>query len=282
MPEGEGVPHLLDLETPAERDALAIRSGIDNQYWLYTRRNPHHAQTLIHNSVKSIWASNYNGAAPTKVIVHGWTGSGNSSMNPLITDAFLAVSDCNVIVVDWNSLASRCYTTAVLGVPDVGEYLGNFLIWLFDIAGGDWNELHLVGFSLGAHVVGNAGRTASGRPGRVTGLDPALPLWCKNPDRLGTDSAVYVEIIHTDGGVLGFMKPIGHVDFYPNGGTNPQPGCWCSTCSHFRAPELFASSVKNNHFVGHRCANLIAASIGYCQGETLQMGNDDMDKRRVT
>lgn len=91
-------------------------------------------------------------------------------MNPLITSAFLATQDCNVIVVDWNELASGLYTLAVWGVPSVGEFLGNFLIWLIDTAGGDWDNVHLIGFSLGAHVVGNAGRTIGGLAARVTGI----------------------------------------------------------------------------------------------------------------
>jgi alpha-beta hydrolase superfamily lysophospholipase len=90
-------------------------------------------------------------------------------MNPLITSAFLAVEDANVIVVDWRALASSSYNTAAAGVPNVGQHLGNFLVWLFSTAGGNWNNMHLVGFSLGAHIVGNAGRQAGGRPSRVTG-----------------------------------------------------------------------------------------------------------------
>lgn len=90
-------------------------------------------------------------------------------MNPLITSAFLAVQDVNVIVVDWSALANSNYNTAAAGVPNVGQFLGNFLVWLINTAGGNWNNVHLVGFSLGAHVVGNAGRTAGSRPSRVTG-----------------------------------------------------------------------------------------------------------------
>lgn len=90
-------------------------------------------------------------------------------MNPQITSAFLAVQDVNVIVVDWRALANANYLTAANGVPGVGQFLGNFLVWLINTAGGNWNNVHLVGFSLGAHVVGNAGRQTGGRPARVTG-----------------------------------------------------------------------------------------------------------------
>lgn len=74
-----------------------------------------------------------------------------------------------MIVVDWSRLAGGSYNNAVRGVPDVGRHLGNFLQWLINSGGGNWNRVHLVGHSLGAHVVGNAGRQAGGRPVRVTG-----------------------------------------------------------------------------------------------------------------
>ena len=63
------------------------------------------------------------------------------------------------------------------------------------------------------------------------GLDPAKPfLTLENIDnRLDTTDADFVDVIHTDSGnltglELGFFAPIGHIDFYPNGGTD-QPGC---------------------------------------------------------
>ena len=36
---------------------------------------------------------------------------------------------------------------------------------------------------------------------------------------------MFVDVIHTDGGNFGFLSPLGHADFYPNGGTPVQPGC---------------------------------------------------------
>lgn len=37
--------------------------------------------------------------------------------------------------------------------------------------------------------------------------------------------AEFVDVIHSCAGILGFKNPIGHIDFYPNGGGAPQPGC---------------------------------------------------------
>ncbi|KAM3967707.1 pancreatic triacylglycerol lipase-like [Aphomia sociella] len=279
IPDGSGVPQLVDLEEPVDHALLNTRNGANNQYWLFTRQNPNNAQILTNGNANSIWNSNYVSSRPLKVIVHGWNSNGNSDMNPLITSAFLAVQDANVIVVDWRALANSNYVTAANGVPGVGQFLGNFLVWLINTAGGNWNNVHLVGFSLGAHVVGNAGRQAGGRPARVTGLDPAGPLWGGNSNALNRNAGIYVEAIHTDGGLLGIFDPIANADFYPNGGRNPQPGCWISTCSHSRAPELYASSVRTNHFQGRLCSNLNQAENVQCTGSILNMGNAIVTKR---
>lgn len=38
--------------------------------------------------------------------------------------------------------------------------------------------------------------------------------------------AQFVDVIHTDGGILGELTDRGHVDFYPNRGLPTQPGCY--------------------------------------------------------
>lgn len=59
-----------------------------------------------------------------------------------------------------------------------------------------------------------------------TGLDPAKPSYenSEPKDRLDINDAKFVDIIHTGGDDLGIFKPLGHIDFYPNGGRS-QPGC---------------------------------------------------------
>ena len=62
-----------------------------------------------------------------------------------------------------------------------------------------------------------------------TGLDPAYPRFSDNNLARGLhrSHADLVDVIHTDGeGLthLGLRDPIGHLDYYPNGGSF-QPGC---------------------------------------------------------
>ena len=71
--------------------------------------------------------------------------------------------------MDWSRVANSTYVTAVLGVPAVGRGLGHFLAFLNRLLGTPFTSIHLIGFSLGAHVVGNAGRELGGRVARVTG-----------------------------------------------------------------------------------------------------------------
>jgi hypothetical protein len=65
----------------------------------------------------------------------------------------------------------------------------------------------------------------------LSGLDPAEPHFSKTDPivRLDPTDADFVDVIHTDAGPflsggLGIFEPVGHVDFYPNGGID-QPGC---------------------------------------------------------
>ncbi|XP_072948075.1 pancreatic triacylglycerol lipase-like [Epargyreus clarus] len=279
MPDGEGAQHLVDLHEPVDESVLDERNGALNEYWLFTRRNSNNRQLIRHGDVNTIRNSNYNGGRPLMVIVHGWNNNGHSGLNALIRDAYLAVADANVIVVDWRNHANSPYNTAVRAVPSVGQHLGDFVGWLLSNGGGNWNNVHLVGFSLGAHVVGNAGRRGGGRASRITGLDPAGPQWGRNNNALRGSDGQYVEAIHTDGGYLGIMDPIGNANFYPNGGRNRQPGCSNSACSHGRANYLFASSIRTNHFNGRRCNNLSQAQNNQCTGANLRMGNSILNKR---
>ncbi|CAG4965457.1 unnamed protein product [Colias eurytheme] len=279
IPDGEGVPRLVDLEEPADESSLDARNGADNEYWLFTRRNPNNHQLLRINDDNSVRNSNYDRDRPLIVIVHGWSSSGNSPLNPLIRDALLHDGDNNVITLDWSIVASSPYTTSVRNVPSVGQHLGNFVQWLINNHGGNWDNVHLIGASLGAHVIGNAGRTVRGRIARISGLDPAGPQWSDSPNALNRNDGVYVECIHTDGGLLGILDPICGANFYPNGGTNRQPGCSLSLCSHDRAYELFAASVRYNAFIGRQCVDLNEARNNSCTGSNLPMGNTDFSKR---
>lgn len=97
--------------------------------------------------------------------------------------------------------------------------VANYINWI-NSRGTPFGNIAAVGHSLGAHVVGAAGKRTNQLIQAVIGLDPAGPLFSLDApaDRLHFTDATYVESIVTDAGRLGFEHPIAHGNFYPNWG----------------------------------------------------------------
>lgn len=75
--------------------------------------------------------------------------------------------------------------------------------------------------------------------------------------------------MHTNGGTLGFGKPLGQADFFPNYGQT-QKGCGLDlfgTCSHLRAPEYFAESITSDGFIAQRCESFAEIKNSRCTNE---------------
>lgn len=99
-----------------------------------------------------------------------------------------------------------------------------------------------------------------------SGLDPAAVLFNANESEycLSSNDANYVQVIHTDidDGKLAFGidQPLGHADFYPNGG-HLQPGC----LNDIKIP-LINVNVEvpvGIRTVGNRIGKLIRKSLDY-------------------
>uniref|UniRef100_A0A1B0BK99 Lipase domain-containing protein n=2 Tax=Nemorhina TaxID=44051 RepID=A0A1B0BK99_9MUSC len=239
-------------------------------FYLYTRANKRKPQ-VISMADKSIDASNFDAAKPTRIVIHGWIQNYLFPMNINIRDAWLGVGEYNIIVVNWDRAQDPNYIAAVAAVPSVGERISKFIDYLVIEKGVSLDTLHVIGHSLGAHVAGYVGKhIKSGQIFTIIGLDPAQPFFsADSPEtRLNETDAYYVEAIHTNAGVLGFLKPIGKSDFYPNGGSS-QPGCFLldflgGVCSHNRVSDYYAEAVKMDNFLAIRCESYEAAVGGKC------------------
>ncbi|XP_063243720.1 lipase member H-A-like [Bacillus rossius redtenbacheri] len=261
----------------------------DIGFLLFTRQNPRSPHRLLAGDDARLRSSPFDLRAPTVVYIHGfsehWAGLGASA----IRDAYLERGHYNVVVVAWQTMAAGpWYARAVANCKVCGRHTATFLDYLVS-RGLDLASLHVVGFSLGAEVAGYVGGfLASGRLPRVTGLDPAFPLFVlrTSRNRLSRGDADFVDVIHTDGGAFGFPGALGHADFYPNGGTAPQPGCRLAqhlasgqlqdivSCSHQRAWKLYAESVRSEcSFRATRCHHWFAHVLGLCaDGDRAYMG----------
>lgn len=68
------------------------------------------------------------------------------------------------------------------------------------------------------------------------------------------------------GSMLGFTEPIGHIDFYVNGGFH-QPECSpeLGRCSHLKVLDMYEESISSlNGFVGAKCSDINAAKEKSC------------------
>ena len=124
--------------------------------------------------------------------------------------------------------------------------------------------------------------------------------------RLDHTDATFVDVIHTDckgfyKGGLGMEQPVGHVDFYPNGGKY-QPGCSLLdfpylpsfnedadeitmpaadsvarnlfACGHNRVLDLFIDTIENSEecpMIGYSCPDYEAFQQGDCY--SCRLGN---------
>ncbi|KAL4235573.1 hypothetical protein ACF0H5_003969 [Mactra antiquata] len=220
---------------------------------------------------------------PVKFIVHGFLQYGRVQWIRDMVAELLKKEPMTVITVDWGSGSGFPYSQAAANTRVVGAEISRLINFLRQ-QGVRLNQFHLIGHSLGAHIVGYAGNRVPGLR-RITGLDPA------DPDFSNTDAVVhldktdadFVDIIHSDGAEFdyisgfGWMQEVGHIDFYPNGGEN-QPGCPTESvgsivdaayfqgvedaadtlsCSHSRSIYLFTESINSVcPFVGHPCNSI--------------------------
>jgi len=244
----------------------------------------------------------FNPSNPTAFVVHGWVQSGESYCNEFLDAYHNDMNDqYNVICVDWDQLASiDNYLGAAYSSNSVGAHVGANLTVkiLFEELGQNPAQIYASGHSLGAHLVGHLGRAVQnagyGKIARVTGLDPARPVFdmVGMEWRLQPTDAEFVDVIHTNSGLLwdgcvSMPWQVGQIDFYPNGGAH-QAGCtdlcigdacigfdlidfFKAACSHKRAHYLFVESIENranpDYFQSVACSDYDAFVSGQCAGE---------------
>ncbi|KAM4770641.1 lipase member H isoform 2-T2 [Cyanocitta cristata] len=209
-------------ETCPAFTALSLRNALIGtelkvKLLLYTRQNPTCAEEIHSTDSKYL-----NVTKKTTFIIHGYRPTGSAPVWILdLVHLLLSVEDMNVIIVDWNQGATTLiYSYASRKCRRVAEILKKLIDEML-IDGASLDSMHMIGVSLGAHISGFVGQMFDGMLGRITGL--------------------------------GYGEAMGHVDFYPNGGTD-QPGCPLTIfsglqyfkCDHQRSVFLFLSSLTQS------------------------------------
>ncbi|KAM4039572.1 hepatic triacylglycerol lipase [Anomaloglossus baeobatrachus] len=279
------------------RKAIEMKKEINStkaKFLLYNEGRDRNMCPIVTYQSETLENCAFNATLPLILIVHGWSIDGNmEAWIPKMASAFKSSKkEINVIIVDWLISAHVHYPVAVQNARFIGLEIAEFLEWLESSIQFPRSNVHLIGYSLGAHVSGFAGTyvNGSGKIGRITGLDPAGPLFegMSAIDRLSSDDASFVDAIHTNtqphfGLSIGINERVGHFDFYPNGG-DIQPGCHFRDlyrhiaekgifgftqsvkCSHERSVHLFIDSIlnKDKHVIGYECKDIKSFEKGMC------------------
>jgi len=258
-----------------------IDAPVDEIYYqLFTRKNPTEFQPLFLNDLDALKKSNYNPNADVKFYCPGW--GNNGSIGYSAKDEYLLREDVNVFAIDWRSVQNPNLTDANNIIFETGLHTAAFIDSLIDY-GTPRSAFHLIGHSAGCHLAGaTSSAVSSGKLPRITGLDPARSDYklTMNEDYSGLskNDADFVEVVHTNGGTnhstIAIFDPIGHVDFYANGGQH-QPGCQNGHCDHLRTPPLFAESINSQlGFWALRCDTFEDFQEGLCDNnERVAMGD---------
>nr|XP_058920724.1 phospholipase A1 member A isoform X4 [Kogia breviceps] len=247
-------------------------TNLKAQFLLFTPSDPRCGQLVEESS--DIRNSGFNATLGTKLIIHGFRALGTKpSWIDKFISTLLQATDANVIAVDWVYGSTGVYFSAVENVVKLGLEISRFLSKLL-VLGVSKSSIHIIGVSLGAHVGGMVGHFYKGQLGQITGLDPAGPEYTRASleERLDPGDALFVEAIHTDTDNLGIRIPVGHVDYYVNGGQD-QPGCPTSIyagysyliCDHMRAVHLYISALENScPLMAFPCTSYKVFLAGHC------------------
>ncbi|XP_058816603.1 lipase member H-A [Topomyia yanbarensis] len=244
-------------------------------FWLYTRQTQSNPTQLDLFEPGTIDHAPFAPDRPLIVLIHGYTGHRDYAPNDSIRPAYLDYAEFNIISLDYNPLVQEpCYYQAVRNLPTVANCTAQLLDYMVDRRIFTLDDIHVVGFSLGSQVSGQiANYIQTGILKRITGLDPAKPLFiaAPNENKLDQSDAEFVQVIHTDVLARGILHPSGHADFYVNGGVE-QPGCrdqsnqTTGECNHNRAPKYYAESIATEvGFYGYRCAHWYLYMLGLCR-----------------
>ncbi|XP_051547848.1 hepatic triacylglycerol lipase-like isoform X2 [Myxocyprinus asiaticus] len=145
----------------------------------------------------------YNRSDPLVLIIHGWTMNGimEQWIFRLASALKIRIGQVNVLISDWRNLALQPYPIAAKNSRQVGQDVAVLLKWLEEAVQLSMDKVHLIGYSLGAHVAGLAGSHFRGsrKVGRITGVPKTIKCPHERAVKLFTDS-----LLNTSQPIIGY------------------------------------------------------------------------------
>ncbi|XP_017780436.1 PREDICTED: pancreatic lipase-related protein 2 [Nicrophorus vespilloides] len=267
------------------------------QYYLYTRRTQYNPELIDTLRPESLYKSQFNRAHATKIVIHGFGGGRNLSPSTDMREAYFYRGNYNIFIVDYGTLVKEpCLKQMEWAPRFCALCVAHLVRYLTQHPRGTRaDRLHLIGYSVGAHISGLVANYLEshidGKLGRITGLDPTIVFYSgQNKSRdLDPSDAHFVDILHTNSGILGQWGPNGHADFYINGGSS-QPGCASDTlfktlaCDHTKVTPYFIESIITPRgFWAYPCPTLISYLLRICnpdEEEYVLMGEHVSNRAR--
>lgn len=171
------------------------------------------------------------------VISHGMTDKHFTPVGIMEEREHLGGGFDSAIFLNWTVYSDiGSYLSALHNRNNLGEVVGDFVLLLRKTKQLTINRVHLMGYSMGAHIVAFAARRIKEtldselpnesrrlhKVGALTAFDAASPL-ISHKMFLNKEDALVVQGIHTSYH-FGVTRAFGHLDYFPNGGFR-QPGC---------------------------------------------------------
>uniref|UniRef100_A0A336LVZ2 CSON006317 protein n=1 Tax=Culicoides sonorensis TaxID=179676 RepID=A0A336LVZ2_CULSO len=274
-------------QTTAEKNAFNSSSCLEKPYrcphpkinfFLYTRRTQELGEQIDVLDSESLYHSHFNPQHPTKIVIHGFGGGRNLSPSPDIRKAYFTLGNFNIFIVDYSNAVKEPCLSQMEWSPRFGAMCVAQLVKYISThpRGIPPDYMHFIGYSVGAHIAGlvaNFIKPEEGKIGRITGLDPTIFYYNTNNKSRDLDpsDAHFVDILHTNAGILGHWSTSGHADFYINGGTS-QPGCGSLSifqtlaCDHTKVTPYFIESITSQEgFWAGPCPTLFSYLLGWCE-----------------
>ncbi|XP_041988004.1 phospholipase A1-like [Aricia agestis] len=231
---------------------------------LYCGNVNNYTSTPLENPLPLLSNTCFNKNLKSMIYAFGYTAGPESKITLAILRSYLKIH-FNVFLVDWEKESAsyppylpEAITYTFYAAPNtkkVGKTCGQALNTLAESAL-DLTTTHVIGHSLGAHMMGFCGQELQKYKKimtRLTGLDPAGPVFDYSfTSGIGPSSAKFVDVIHTNPGGEGTVRNLGTVDIRFNCDKPYQPQCANETsildkvsCSHQSACFYFAEAVLN-------------------------------------
>ncbi|XP_037048595.1 phospholipase A1-like, partial [Bradysia coprophila] len=181
------------------------------------------------------------------LFVTGWNVNASNETVTAMYDGYRCRGGYNFLVLDTSKFLDSMYAWSEFSAEPIGEIVGDAIKNLTRFV--PYERIHLIGEGIGAHIAGTAGRyytkmTGNALP-RITGLDPSRPCFSEDdrPNGLQRGDALFVDIIHSNVAMMWRLDPIGDADFYPNGPSIIQHGCWSTSCTRNQAYQFYVKTI---------------------------------------